>query len=358
MMLKKSLTLLLAAILPTCAYARPDNSEPRTFSAGITAGAASPLKGSFVKNFRATTGLRAAASVTPWLGAGVEAFWGINTSRWPGMTHSATAFDNSYIGVYSAFNIIPLLSATHLPFGAGIETGAGWGHDYNTSTTARDHNFFATRTGIFFHYHITPSLTFTLSPSLIWNISDARSATSSAAYSVNKCAFLLQAGIRVNFGPQPACTHICESRARNGLNTDINTLRARLDSIESVLETRPAVIREIAVDNRRNTVYDIFFHSGSADVSPDQMPNVERIAAMLKQNPASGVVIEGYSSREGNPDTNLDLSRRRAAAVADLLIKRFNIAPARVKWRGCGIGKLFTEDSWNRVCVCSVTSPQ
>ena len=84
------------------------------------------------------------------------------------------------------------------------------------------------------------------------------------------------------------------------------------------------------------------------------MPNVERIAAYLKNHPEATVVIKGYASRDGNRAFNERLAALRAESVKTMLIKRYHIDPSRIEASGAGIGDLFEEDSWNRVSVCTL----
>lgn len=352
MMRKKPLFLIVALMLAaSVTHAGTGSDAP--FSAGVTAGVATPVKGSgFFAGIRPSAGIDIAVRPLPFFGVGLEAFWSVNTSSWPAAVHSSTAFDHSYMGLYGSFDFLRL---TRLPrrFGAGVEAGAGWGHRYNSGHVG-DHNFFASRLGLFLNYDFAGCMSLVLRPGFLWNMSDAGVSNSSAAYSASRCAFMLQAGLRYRFGRPFATVARYDATQVGGLNSEINHLRARLDSIENVLDARPRVIREEAVDNGGGTVYDIFFHSGSDRVTADQMPNVERIAAHLNRNPATRVVIEGYASSDGAPDNNRQLAERRAREVARLLVERWQIEPRRITARGEGIGHLFAEESWNRVCVCTI----
>lgn len=116
----------------------------------------------------------------------------------------------------------------------------------------------------------------------------------------------------------------------------------------------PPAERTQTVDNGLKTVLDIFFHAGSATITPDQMPNVERIATFLRANPKARVDIKGYASCDGSAQANSALSELRAAAVRQLLISHFNIAPRRITAAGAGVGDLFEVPSWNRVSVCTI----
>lgn len=354
------------------AYERPAFGD--NWAVGFSVGAASPVKGhSFFKNVRPSLGVNLDKHIAPAFALGAEMFTGFNTSRWPRAVYSSTAFDNMYLGLYGTLDFIKLglPACASSPFGFGVQAGCGWGHDFNTGGVI-EHNYFATKAGLFFRYNITPRFAVSLSPSMVWDMSDARTAASSAAYSASRAVFHLQAGIRYSFGAGFTCPRLYDAAQVDALNGQVNSLRADLDraradvadansKIESLTtelneakSQKPEIVKEVAVNNRLNTELDVFFLLGSSKVMPDQMPNVERIATYLKNHPGSRVVIKGYASRDGNADANMRLASRRAEAVRAELINRYGVKPTRISASGAGIGDLFEEESWNRVSVCTL----
>ena len=103
-----------------------------------------------------------------------------------------------------------------------------------------------------------------------------------------------------------------------------------------------------------SSVRYIFFKVGSSNITADQKPNVEMIAAYMNNHPKSKVVIKGYASPEGNEEFNIRLAQKRAESVKDALIKRYKIAADRITAEGEGIGHMFSEESWNRVSICTL----
>ena len=55
----------------------------------------------------------------------------------------------------------------------------------------------------------------------------------------------------------------------------------------------------------------MFFAQGKSVVTAAQMPNVERVATFLKNNPKSTVEIRGYASPEGSKEINERCLRTR-----------------------------------------------
>lgn len=365
-----STTMICAALAAGAqAYVQPKLSD--NWSVGVNVGAVAPLKNSFLKNTRPTVGLAVDKQITPAFALGAEGVWGVNTSRMPMMVHSSTAFDSHYIGARGSLDFFGFAAPkAHRFFSCGIEAGCGWGHIYANKPTL-DHNFFATRAGMFFNFRVSDKIGVRLTPSFVWDLSDANVRQSSAAYAARQGVFSLQAGVKYSFGPGFRLARLYDPAEIDALNGEINTLRndlatsnkriaslsADLDAARASAQTvaKPEVIREEVINNQFNTVLDVFFYIGSASITSDQMPNVERIASYLKNHPGSRVEIKGYASRDGDHEANILLAQRRAYAVRDALILKYKIDSSRISAQGVGIGDMFEEDSWNRVSVCTLT---
>ena len=98
----------------------------------------------------------------------------------------------------------------------------------------------------------------------------------------------------------------------------------------------------------------MFYKIGSSVITADQQPNVEMIAAYLKNHKTAKVVIKGYASPDGNLENNIRLANKRAQSVKDALINRYKISADRITAEGEGIGNMFSEESWNRVSICTI----
>lgn len=84
-------------------------------------------------------------------------------------------------------------------------------------------------------------------------------------------------------------------------------------------------------------LYGILFDTDRADPRPDSRPAIEEIAKYLRANPQVAVIVVGHTDSQGGFDYNVDLSRRRAAAVVAILTREFGIAPARLTAFGAGM---------------------
>jgi outer membrane protein OmpA-like peptidoglycan-associated protein len=82
--------------------------------------------------------------------------------------------------------------------------------------------------------------------------------------------------------------------------------------------------------------YGIHFATGSDAVEPESAPILRQIAAYMESKPEVKLKIAGHTDNVGKPDANLDLSRRRAAAVARTLAADFKIPADRFTTEGKG----------------------
>ncbi|MBS1164590.1 MAG: oprF 3 [Proteobacteria bacterium] len=84
-------------------------------------------------------------------------------------------------------------------------------------------------------------------------------------------------------------------------------------------------------------LYGILFDTDKATLKPDSEPTLTEIAKLLSDNPDLKVVIVGHTDNVGAFDYNIDLSKKRAAAVVGALTKRFQVPADRMKSAGVGM---------------------
>lgn len=80
---------------------------------------------------------------------------------------------------------------------------------------------------------------------------------------------------------------------------------------------------------------EALFDSGSALVQPAAREELRRLALVLLRHPDARAIVEGHSDSQGADESNLQLSRQRANAVAAELLA-VGIAPSRVEAVGVG----------------------
>ncbi|MDR1872916.1 MAG: OmpA family protein [Deltaproteobacteria bacterium] len=80
----------------------------------------------------------------------------------------------------------------------------------------------------------------------------------------------------------------------------------------------------------------INFDFDKAVIKPEYYSEVEKVATFLNSHPLSTAVVEGHTDSRGTETYNERLSQRRADAVREALLERFNIDPGRVQAVGYG----------------------
>ena len=82
--------------------------------------------------------------------------------------------------------------------------------------------------------------------------------------------------------------------------------------------------------------YGIYFDVNKDVVKQESFPSIKEIATILKDNPTIKVKIVGHTDSDGDEKFNMDLSKRRAAAVKTVLINDFSIDASRLQSDGKG----------------------
>lgn len=80
---------------------------------------------------------------------------------------------------------------------------------------------------------------------------------------------------------------------------------------------------------------DILFASGSASLQPGARDKIRQLAAVLNRYPRTTIQVIGHTDSRGSEQANLELSRRRAQAVAEELVAA-GVAPSRITTFGRG----------------------
>jgi outer membrane protein OmpA-like peptidoglycan-associated protein len=110
---------------------------------------------------------------------------------------------------------------------------------------------------------------------------------------------------------------------------------AELGAIENKMVDAAAMAKGLG-ETGHIALYGIYFDPDKATLKPESRPTLEQIAKLLTGQPQLNVFIVGHTDNQGAYDYNLDLSRRRAEAVAAELVKSYRIAQTRLRTAGVG----------------------
>jgi outer membrane protein OmpA-like peptidoglycan-associated protein len=96
------------------------------------------------------------------------------------------------------------------------------------------------------------------------------------------------------------------------------------------------VLEKQLTKEKRAVTYGIYFDFNRDTLKPESDPVLKEIAQAMTNNPDWKLTVEGNTDNIGGDNYNLDLSRRRAAAVKQALVSQYNIAADRLLTGGFG----------------------
>jgi len=101
-------------------------------------------------------------------------------------------------------------------------------------------------------------------------------------------------------------------------------------------EKSPTTIENTLARKEVVQVYGIYFSFNRADIRPESKRVLDEIAAALKAHPDWKLRVDGHTDGIGSDAANLDLSKRRAAAVKAALVSQYGIDGGRLTTGGHG----------------------
>lgn len=120
----------------------------------------------------------------------------------------------------------------------------------------------------------------------------------------------------------------------------------RVMTLLQVVRTRSMQTGQVKVDaaalasglkrNGHVALYGVYFDTDRARMKPASRAQLAEMATFLRANPRAKVYVVGHTDDRGTLAHNLDLSRRRAAAVVAALVGRLHIAANRLSAKGVG----------------------
>ncbi len=113
-----------------------------------------------------------------------------------------------------------------------------------------------------------------------------------------------------------------------------------MDKQEAALRQAMAASQAADIERQGNILSvtvnsDFLFNVNSSVVKPGAYKEIDRLAKVLDQYPATRIRVEGYTDNTGTEEYNLKLSQRRAEAVRQLLIAK-GVSPDRITAIGYG----------------------
>ena len=112
----------------------------------------------------------------------------------------------------------------------------------------------------------------------------------------------------------------------------------RIEVVKIDFETPHPVnmVEKQLTEEKRAITYGIYFDFNKDTIKPESEPVLKQIVQAMKDNPDWKLTVNGHTDNIGGDAYNLDLSKRRAAAVKQALVTRYHIASDRLSTNGYG----------------------
>lgn len=106
------------------------------------------------------------------------------------------------------------------------------------------------------------------------------------------------------------------------------------------------MVEKQLAEQKRAITYGIYFDFNKDTIKPESEPVLKQIVQAMTDHPEWKLTVNGHTDNIGGDAYNLDLSKRRAAAVKQALVARYHIAPERLSTNGYGAsGPIDTNDT-------------
>jgi outer membrane protein OmpA-like peptidoglycan-associated protein len=115
----------------------------------------------------------------------------------------------------------------------------------------------------------------------------------------------------------------------------------RIEVIKIEYKTAQPVntVEKQLTEQKRAVTYGIYFDFNKDTIKPESETVLKEIVQAMTDNPSWKLTVEGHTDNIGGDTYNLDLSKRRAAAVKQALVTRYHIAPDRLSTDGFGASR-------------------
>ena len=296
----------------------------------------------FRKNWRPEFGIEVGKQVTTLYTTGLEFTAGVNT------TGVKTAFDDMSLLWLHKFNVANAIwgYCPDAKWDFNVVGGLGWGHDM----VIRD-NHGVVQAGIEIAYNFNDTWSLIAKPNIEWHhVNDG--------LNVNHSDLGLAIGVSYKF-PNAGGSRGFVPCDEDFLNSLVNELRADLElkeqalngqkelnnQLNAQLQSHKCAVDTVIIDN--TIAPTIGFVINKAELTSQSDAYLYSIAQAYKD---SELIVKGYADvKTGNPEYNMELSKKRAEVVKNKLIK-YGATNVSIEALGDTV-QPFADNDMNRVAI-------
>ena len=147
--------------------------------------------------------------------------------------------------------------------------------------------------------------------------------------------YLLAAGTRSDGSPVYASLYVVQPvQTKNG-GVYLEIVEPKPMETEKVSASLNAgdMAKSIAAEGKI-ALYGIYFDTAKADIKPESKAQLDEMAKLLQQDAKLRVFVVGHTDNQGSVAANVDLSQKRAEAVAKVLASQYKIEAKRMTAKG------------------------
>jgi len=111
----------------------------------------------------------------------------------------------------------------------------------------------------------------------------------------------------------------------NNPDTDGDTVGDKEDHcplVSGTIAAKGCALDEALLEQIKNASEHIYFNSGKSTIKSESYKDLDKLAEIFNAHPEVKASIEGHTDSQGNDQMNMNLSKARAKAVKDYLIKK------------------------------------
>ena len=347
--MKKFFLMIMMALFTVSMTSAQTVHESKVFDntyVTVSAGVTNPTTDiDWFKNTRPQFGVEVGKSLTTLYTTGLEFTAGVNT------TGVHTAFDDMSLLWLHKINVTNMIwgYAQDAKWDLNVVGGLGWGHDM----CIRD-NYGVVQAGLEIAYNLNDTWSLIAKPVIEWNhVNDG--------LNVNHSDLGLAVGVSYKFPNRDGgrgftlCNETDLLSELDVLNEKINEMREELQHRKTTiavmakkihtLENQEPIKETIVIDN--TIAPTIGFVINKAELTEQSYAYLYQIAQANKDNE---LVVKGYAdAKTGNPEYNMELSKKRAEVVKAKLIE-YGATNVSIEALGDTV-QPFADNDMNRVAI-------